>query len=124
MFEEELQNLQRSPLHNVERTDRFTHSDESVLMIITKLKWLPLDAGRRAYDTWDEGRKKQRPTTAKNLDPTLKSACSNGQLTRRDNTDRSFPVLLAAEAPPPNNMGVGGRVQNGSPNNPTTRADY
>ena len=34
MFEEELQNLQRSPLHNVERTDRFTHSDESVLMII------------------------------------------------------------------------------------------
>ena len=60
---------------------------------------------RRAYDTWGEGRKKQRPTTAKNLDPTLKSACSKGQLTRKDNTDRSALRFLAAEALPPNNWG-------------------
>ena len=79
-------------------------------------------ARRRAYDTWDEGRTKSLPKRAnKRLirlstdqsvgsglptspDPTLNSACSHGQLTRRDNTDRSFLVLLAAEAPPPNNM--------------------
>ena len=63
---------------------------------------------RRACNTWDDGRKKTRQTTAENHDPTLKSACSNGQLTRRDNTDRSALKFLAAEAPPPKQLGRAG----------------
>ena len=120
MFEEELQNLQRSPLHNVERTDRFTHSDESVLMIITKLKWLPFDAGRRAYDTWDEGRKK---TPAKSPNLTLNNACSQRTTHAQGLTDWAALEFLAAEAPP-QSTGMGGRVQKANHNNPTTRADY
>ena len=45
------------------------------------------------------------PTTAKSPDPTLNSACSHGQLTRSDTTDRSALVFLAAEAPPQTTLG-------------------
>ena len=80
--------------------------------------------GRRAYNTWDEGRKKTqansnqkapiRPSTAR---------APRGQLTCRVQNRLGNLEFLAAEAPP-QSTGMGGRVQKANHNNPTTRADY
>ena len=80
--------------------------------------------GRRAYNTWDEGRKKTQanPNQKAPIRPSTARA-PRGQLTCRVQKRLGNLEFLAAEAPP-QSTGMGGRVQKASPNNPTTRADY
>ena len=103
MFDEGVSNHPKDKFLSISRP--FLSDSFMILLGSRNNNCLQQYATRRGYDTWDEGRKKPLPTIAKNPDPTLNSACSNRQLTRGDNTDRSAVVFLAAEAPTPDNLG-------------------